>query len=142
MRRFLNNIRQRFQKMNLSQRLILNLVLVVVAIIFFIGIPTNLAMWRALESQVWLRVQDAQSATNGLYNAEVTRMKKLAGLIAGRPTLYSLIQQGDVAGIKPYLTSLKEESGNLEVVQVITPNFQGGDTLAGLPSPADFLKGN
>ena len=142
MRRFLNNIRQRFQKMNLSQRLILNLVLVVVAIIFFIGIPTNLAMWRALESQVWLRVQDAQSATNGLYNAEVTRMKKLAGLIAGRPTLYSLIQQGDVAGIKPYLNSLKEESGNLDVVQVITPNFQGGDTLAGLPSPADFLKGN
>ncbi len=53
-------------------------------------------MWRALERQVWLRVQDAQSATQGLYNAEITRLKKLAGLIAGRPTLYNLIQQGDV----------------------------------------------
>ncbi len=128
--------------MSLSQRLILNFVLVVVAIIVLIGIPTNLAMWRALESQVWLRVQDAQSATNGLYNAEITRLKKLAGLVAGRPTLYNLIQQGDVEGMKPYLQALKDESGNLDIVRVITPNLQAGDELAGLPSPADFLAGN
>lgn len=142
MRRFFDRIRQRFQKLSLSQRLILNLVLVVVAIIAFIGIPTNLAMWRALENQVWLRVQDAQSATQGLYNAEITRLKKLAGLIAGRPTLYNLIQQGDVEGIKPYLAALKEESGNLDIVQVVTPSLQAGDELTGLPSPADFLAGN
>jgi two-component system phosphate regulon sensor histidine kinase PhoR len=142
MHQFFNSIRQRFQQMNLSQRLILNLVLVVVAIIVFIGIPTNLAMWRTLESQVWLRIQGAQSATNGLYNAEVTRLKKLAGLIAGRPTLDSLIQQGDVVGMKPYLNALKEESGNLDIVQVITPDFQAGDQLAGLPSHRVFLEGN
>jgi PAS domain S-box-containing protein len=141
MHRLFTGIRQRFHQMNLSQRLILNLVLVVVAIIVFIGLPTNLAMWRALENQVWLRVQDAQSATNGLYNAEVTRLKKLAGLIAGRPTLYNLIQQGDVAGMEPYLNSLKEESGNLDIVQVITPGIQAGDQLAGLPSPQVFLAG-
>jgi hypothetical protein len=69
---FLNGIRQRFQHLNLSQRLVLNLVLVVIAIIVFIGIPTNYAMWRSLENQVWLRVQDAQSATQGLYSAEIT----------------------------------------------------------------------
>lgn len=142
MRRIWNNLRQRFQKMNLSQRLILNLVLVVVAIIVFIGIPTNLAMWRALESQVWLRVQDAQSATQGLYNAEVTRIKKLAGLIAGRPTLNTLIQQEDVDSLKPYLEALKSESGNLDIVQMIAPGLQVGDTLVGLPDPAEFLAGN
>ncbi len=141
MHRLFNGIRQRFQQMNLSQRLILNLVLVVVAIILFIGLPTNLVMWRALEDQVWLRVQDAQSATNGLYTAEVTRLKKLSGLIAGRPTLYTLIQQGDIEGMGPYLNSLKEESGNLDIVQVITPNLQAGDQLAGLPSPQEFLAG-
>src|SRR5512136_487808 len=142
MRQLINRLRQRFQKMNLSQRLILSLVLVVIAIIVFVGIPTNLAVWRALENQVWLRVQDAQSATHGLYTAEVTRLKKLAGLIAGRPTLFTLIQQGDVAGMKPYLDALKEESGNLDVVQVITPDLQVGDELPGLPSPADFIAGN
>jgi two-component system, NtrC family, sensor histidine kinase KinB len=142
MHRLLNGIRQRFQQMNLSQRLILSLVLVVIAIIVFSGLPANIAMWRALESQVWLRVQDAQSATQGLYNAEITRLKKLAGLIAGRPTLYNLIQQGDVAGMGPYLNSLKEESGNLDIVQVITPDLQAGDMLAGLPSPQAFLAGN
>jgi PAS domain S-box-containing protein len=141
MHRLLNSIRQRYQQMNLSQRLILNLVLVVIAIIVFIGLPTNLAMWRALEGQVWLRVQDAQSATNGLYNAEVTRLKKLAGLIAGRPTLYNLIQQSDVVGMGPYLNSLKDESGNLDIVQIITPDIQAGDQLAGLPSPQAFLAG-
>lgn len=141
MHRFLNGIRLRFQRMNLSQRLILNLVLVVAAIIIFIGLPTNFAMWRALENQVWLRVKDAQSATNGLYDAEVTRLKKLAGLIAGRPTLFNLIQQANVSGLKPYLDSLKEESGNIDIVQVVTPNLKAGDALDGLPSPQAFLAG-
>jgi PAS domain S-box-containing protein len=141
MHHLLNSIRQYFQQMNLSQRLILNLVLVVVAIIVFIGLPTNLAMWRTLENQVWLRVQDAQSATQGLYNAEITRLKKLAGLIAGRPTLYTLIQQTDLAEMGPYLDSLKQESGNLDIVQVVTADLQAGDQLAGLPSPQAFLAG-
>jgi PAS domain S-box-containing protein len=141
MHRLFFGIRTRFQRMNLSQRLILNLVLVVAAIIVFIGLPTNLVMWRALEDQVWLRVKDAQSATSGLYDAEVTRLKKLAGLIAGRPTLDNLIQQGDVAALKPYLNSLKEESGNVDIVQVVTSNLKAGDELAGLPSPEAFLAG-
>src|SRR5512139_2026432 len=101
MHRLLIGIRQRFQQMNLSQRLILSLVLVVIATIVFSCVPANIAMWRSLEQQVWLRVQDAQSSTQGLYNAEVVRLKKLAGLIAGRPTLYTLIRQGDVTALEP-----------------------------------------
>jgi hypothetical protein len=42
----------------------------------------------------------------------------------------------------PYLNSLKEESGNLNIVQVITPDLQAGDKLVGLPSPQAFLAGN
>lgn len=142
MHRLLLAIRQRFQQMNLSQRLILSLVLVVIAVIVFSGLPANIAMWRALERQIWLRVQDTQSATQGLYNAEITRLKKLAGLIAGRPTLYNLIQQADVTAMGPYLDSLKQESGNLDIVQVITPDLQAGDQLAELPSPQAFLAGH
>ncbi|PWB56409.1 MAG: hypothetical protein C3F13_02410 [Anaerolineales bacterium] len=141
MQRIINGIRLRFQQMNLSQRLMLNLVLVVAAIIIFIGIPTNLTMWRVLEDQVWARVKDAQSATNGLYEAEVARLKKLAGLIAGRPTLLNLIEQEDIAALGPYLDLLKEESGDVDIVQVITPNLQAGDPLEGLPSPQEFLVG-
>jgi hypothetical protein len=142
MHRLLNGIHQRFQKMNLSQRLVLSLVLVVVAIIVLSGLPANIAMWQALERQVWLRVQDAQSSTQGLYNAEITRLKKLSGLIAGRPTLYSLLQRGDLAAIDPYLEALKQESGNLDIVQVITPDLQAGDKLVGLPDPQVFLTGH
>ncbi len=142
MQRLLNSLRQHVSKLNLSQRLILSLVLVVIATIVFSGIPANIAMWRALERQVWLRVQDAQSSTQGLYNAEITRVKKLAGLIAGRPTLNTLVRQADVVSMGPYLEALKEESGNLDIVQVITPVLQAGDPLDGLPSPAEFLAGN
>jgi hypothetical protein len=117
-------------------------VLLVIATIVFSGLPANIAKWRALERQVWLRVQDTQLATQGLYNAEITRVKKLAGLIAGRPTLYSLVQQGDVASMEPYLDALKQESGNLDFVQVNAPGYQAGDQLASLPSPQEFLAGN
>lgn len=141
MRSLINSLRQRFQQMNLSQRLVLSLVLVVVIIIVFSGLPANIAMWRALEQQVWLRVQDAQSSTQGLYTAEISRIKKLAGLIAGRPTLYNLIQQGDITALDPYLETLKQESGTLDIVQVITPKLQAGDQLAGLPDPQTFLAG-
>jgi hypothetical protein len=72
MQRFVSGIRQRIQKMNLSQRLVLSLVVVVVAIIIFSGVPANLAMWRALEKQVWLRVQDAQLKPRAV-QAEVNR---------------------------------------------------------------------
>jgi len=139
---FINRIRQHFQQLNLSQRLVLSLVLVVIATIVFSGVPANIAMWRALEGQIWLRVQDTQFATQGLYNAEITRIKKLAGLIAGRPTLSSLIQQGDTAAMEPYLDALKEESGGLDIIQVVTPDFQVGDILVGMPSPDAFLAWN
>ena len=139
---FLRAIYQRFERLNLSQRLILNLVFVVIAIIVFIGIPTNYAMWRVIENQVWLRVQDAQSATQGLYSAELSRLKKLAGLIAGRPTLYNLILQNDVASMEPYLNALKQESGSLDIVQVITPDLRAGDQLFGAPDPQTFLAGH
>ena len=141
MRSLITSLRQRFQQMNLSQRLVLSLVLVVVIIIVFSGLPANIAMWKALEQQVWLRVQDAQSSTQGLYNAEISRIKKLAGLIAGRPTLYNLVQQGDISALDPYLETLKQESGNLDIVQVITPELHAGDQLAGLPDPQTFLAG-
>ncbi len=120
----------------------MSLVLVVIATIVFSGVPANIAMWRVLERQVWLRVKDAQSATQGLYGAEITRLKKLSGLIAGRPTLYNLIQTRDVAAMGPYLESLKQESGNLDIVQVVTPDLQAGDSLDGLPSPEQFLTGH
>jgi PAS domain S-box-containing protein len=141
MQHFFIGIRQRFKQMNLSQRLVLSLVLVVIAIIVFSVIPANIAMWRALERQVWLRVQDAQLATQGLYKAEITRIKKLAGLIAGRPTLNNLIQQGDMEAMGPYLEALKQESGSLDIVQVITPGNITGDQLEGLPDPQEFLSG-
>ncbi len=133
---------QRFQQASLSQRLILGLVLVVVAIITFSGVLANIAMWLQLERQVWERVEDAQGATQALYNAEVTRLKKLAGLFAGRPTLIRYVQFGDTIALEVYLDILQADSGDLDIVQVITPRFQVGDPLPGLPDPEIFLAGN
>jgi PAS domain S-box-containing protein len=135
-------LQQRIQHASLSQRLILGLVLVVVAIIIFSGVLANIAMWLQLERQVWARVEDAQGATQALYNAEVTRLKKLAGLFAGRPTLIRYVQLGDTTALEAYLEILQADSGDLDIVQVITPRFQAGDPLPGLPDPEIFLAGN
>lgn len=143
MRKYFRGVRQRALQLNLSQRLILGLVLVVVAVILFSGVPANIAMWLQLEQQVWEQVEHAQNSTQALYDAETARLKKLAGLIAGRPTLIQLVQEGDVAALAPYLEALKQESGNLDLVQVTTPTFQVqvGEAIDGLPVPQAFLAG-
>ena len=141
MRSVFKGFGQRFQSLSLSQRLILGVVLVVFAVVVFSGVPENIASWLQLERQIRLRVEDAQGATQALYDAEITRLKKLAGLIAGRPTLYHLVQQGDIAALEPYLDALQEESGNLELLQVVTPDLLAGDQMDGLPDPRSFLAG-
>jgi PAS domain S-box-containing protein len=138
----LKGLQQRFHQASLSERLIMGLVLALVAIILFSGLPANIAMWLQLERQVWLRVEDAQAATQALYENEIARLMKRAELFAGRPTLQRMIQEGDIGGLEAYLDVLQVESGNLDVVQVVTPDFQVGDLLAGLPSPAAFLAGH
>ncbi len=142
MRNGLKEIGRRLRKLNLSQRLILGVILVVVIVILVSGVPANVAMWLQLERQVWMRVKDAQSATQALYDAELARLMKRAGLFAGRPTLSRLVQENDLAGLETYLDALQLESNNLDVVQVITPEFQVGDPLEGLPSPAAFIAGH
>ncbi len=142
MRSAIKGFQQRFQHLSLSQRLILGLVLVVVAVIIFSGVPADVAMWLQLERQIELRVEDSQTATHALYEAEVSRLKKLSGLIAGRPTLARLLQERDLAALEPYLDTLQAESANVDVLQVITPDLQAGDALEGLPDPKTFLAGN
>ena len=141
MHKFLQGLRQRLSQLSLTQRLILSLVVVVIAIIVFSILPGNIALWLQIERQVWLRVEDAQASTQALYDAERTRLKKLAGLVAERPTLYRLVQEADLSLLEPYLEVLKESS-NAGVLQVLTPGWQAGDTLAGLPAPAAFLAGH
>ena len=136
---FHKELRRRIHEVSLSQRLIIGLVLALIAIIIFSGLPANFAMFIQLARQVWLRVKDAQASTQALYDNEVARMGKRAELFAGRPTLHRLIQEKDIAALEVYLESLQEESGNLDVVQVITPDFRAGDLLPGLPSPQAFV---
>lgn len=140
MHKVFKDLRQRAQRISLSQRLILGLV-VVVAVIIFSGLPADIALWLQLEQQIWLRVHDTQSATQALYEAETTRLLRLAGLIAARPTLYDLLQQKNTAELETYLDNLQEESGNLDILQVYTPDLRAGDLLPGLPEPAAFLAG-
>jgi NtrC-family two-component system sensor histidine kinase KinB len=116
-------------------------VLLVVAVILFSSLPAYIALWLQLEHQVWLRVQDAQTATQAIYEEETVRLKKMAGLIAERPTLYRLVHEGDLAALEPYLEVLKE-SANADVLQVITPEWQAGDRVDGLPDPQRFLQGD
>ena len=134
-------MQQRLQQVSLSQRLILGLVVALIAIIIFSGLPANIAMWVQLERQVWGRVEDAQAATQALYENEIARLAKRPSLFAGRPTLQRMIEENDTIGLASYLETLQVESGNLDVIQVVTPDFQVGDVQEELPNPEAFLDG-
>jgi PAS domain S-box-containing protein len=140
MQSIVRGIRHRYRQTSLSQRFILGIVLVVVATVVFSGLPAAIAMRLQLEHQVWLRVQDAQAATKGLYDAERTRLKKLCGLIAARPTLYRLTEQGDEQDLVPYLMDLQESAG-ADALVVVTADQRVGQDLEGLPDPGAFLAG-
>ena len=142
MRNGLKGVGRRLKQLKLSQRLIIGLVLVVVIVILVSGVPANIAMWRQLEQQVWEQVEHGQDATQALYQAETARLKKLAGLFAGRPTLQRLVEQGNLSELESYLEQLQVEGGNLDAALVVTPDFMVGDQLEGLPAPGEFLAGH
>lgn len=98
------------RRASISQRVILGMVLLVLMTAFFISLPAVGASWHQLEQQVWLRVQNSQSSTLALYNAERARLLNITAMIAKRPTLCTLLQAGNDQSIKSYLADIQKDA--------------------------------
>jgi PAS domain S-box-containing protein len=106
----LRKIRAFLRRTSIPQRIILGMVFLVLITVLLISLPAVGASWRQLEQQVWLRVQNSQSATQALYHAERTRLINITALIAKRPTLCALLQSGDEQSMRSYLANIQKDA--------------------------------
>lgn len=106
----MRKIRAFLRRTSIPQRIILGMVFLVLITVLLISLPAVGASWRQLEQQVWLRVQNSQSATQALYHAERTRLINITALIAKRPTLCALLQSGDEQSMRSYLANIQKDA--------------------------------
>ncbi len=92
---------------NLSTRLLLSFVAVIVLAMLAVGLPALRLLENELERQATARVAQAASATEALYAARLREVEALARLAAERPTLYQLLSEGKVADLPPYLEAIR-----------------------------------
>jgi two-component system phosphate regulon sensor histidine kinase PhoR len=102
---------------SLSARLIVAFVTVILATTIAAGMPATYLIRAQLEQQAWGRVSDGGRATLALLRNEQTRLVNLAILTAERPTLNTLLQQGDTASLPDYLHTL-QSSVDLDILAV------------------------
>ena len=95
------------------------MILIVLATIFIVGMPTIGMIWWQLEHQVQLRVQAVQSSTQALYLAEQRNILQLVQLISQRPTLCTLLQKSDDPNLVAYLDILRQNT-TADTLAVVT----------------------
>jgi PAS domain S-box-containing protein len=108
---------------SISRRLILSTILIVVITIVIGGLPALWAIWRQLEKQILVRIQDTQAATLSLYDAQRNQVETMARLIANNQTLCTLMQHNDLPGLTAYLEELGR-GASFNALLVITPDQQ------------------
>jgi len=111
-------------RFSLASRLVFLVVVLILLTTLSAGVPAFLMTRSQLEQQAWQRVDATARATESLYNAAQSRVIDLTALLAERPTLRRLIQDGDLAAIEPYLRAFQEQS-ELDMILLC----QGADVL-------------
>lgn len=91
-----------------SSRLAYSVVLLVILTILFGALPAVIAIYLQLNGQIEARIQQAQLATQTLYETERQRLLDLTLFIAERPTLCRLTQNGEREALIPYLEQVRQ----------------------------------
>lgn len=126
-------LRLPFDPHSLTARLVLTLLAIAVGTILLIGIPTAWLVRNQLEQQAWARLDQAVHVSNALLEARQREAVALAMLTAQRPTLRTLIRQGDTASLGAYLEVLRAAApAGLDVVVVLDAT---GHLLSAVAAP-------
>lgn len=123
LRRSQHNSQQKIRQASIFNYVVLNITLVVTFIVIFSGIPAIYLLRYQLGQHAYLQVQNAQSATLALYRAESNRLLKLVELSSERPTLKSLVNNGEKKAISQYLDSIRKDTSEY-ILRVITPDLE------------------
>jgi signal transduction histidine kinase len=104
-------------KRGLATQIILSFSALVLLTTAAVGLPAIMLVRNQLEQQAWTQVSLAGQATSALFAEQQNSPSNLAALTAQRPTLRSLIQQGETARLADYLNDLQVET-ELDLLQV------------------------
>ncbi len=122
MQRIVKNNRSR-----LATRLIMSFIGIVLAAAMSTGIPAYTLFRSELDKQAWSRVDDARRITETRLTSEKVRLSDLVLLVAQRPTLQHMLQNGDLADLPAYLRELQSGAG-LDMMMIYSPT---GEPLTG-----------
>jgi two-component system phosphate regulon sensor histidine kinase PhoR len=92
---------------SISWRFLLAFIAIIVLTTVAAGVPAYITIRRELDRQAWTRVSDGGRVTKALLDTEKVRLENLAALVAQRPTLQSLLEQGDVVALNKYLETFR-----------------------------------
>lgn len=92
---------------SLSVQLVLSLVGLALLTALIVGAPAIWLIQRHLENQAWTQVEQGAQVARALYAAKEQDLGNLATLTAQRPSLRSLLQQGDLVALDAYLETLR-----------------------------------
>ena len=100
-------------------RLLLGFVVLIVLTTLSAGVPAFWLTRTQLERQAWSQVDNAQSATQSLLEAEQNRVANQLVLFTERPTLQQLIREQSVDELQLYLQDFQAQS-NLDILLLCT----------------------
>ncbi len=115
----------------LSTRLVVGLVAVIFLTVAAIALPAYTLVRTELERQAWSRVEQGATSSVALLNAGQAQLDQLTTLAAQRPTLRSILHEGNRQALGGYLTTFAEGAG-VDRFLLWSPK---GDLLAGAAIP-------
>jgi len=124
---------------SLQSQIILSILLAVVLAAAIAGIPTLWLIHQQLNQQAWAQVDSGLQAARALYDARQKQMLRLARLTAQRPSLPSLMANGDQAQLLAYLRTL-QSGENVDLIVLCDPQGRVVLSTAKPPTP-DLCQG-
>jgi len=105
-------MRRRFgiDRLSLTGQLVLSFVGLVLVTAIAVGLPAILLIRNQIQQQAWSQVDQGSRATQALYTGWESSVIHLATLTGHRPTLHSLLAQGNQEELSQYLQTLRSDT--------------------------------
>ena len=101
----------------LSVRLVGSFLILVLMTALAVGLPAIWLMKSQLEQQAWSLIEQGERTAVSLYEKRYLELQNYAILTAQRPTLSSLLLEGNTSALREYLETL-QEGANLDLIDV------------------------
>lgn len=120
----------------LTVQMVLSFMLLTMLTAVAAGVPAAVLIRNQLEQQAWAQVERGKRASEALYDNWQENLTNLATLTSQRPTLRTLIAQGDIAGLQAYLGALERD---IELDLILVCNVENKPLAHTGPAFADGL---